>query len=92
MMEQQTIEATAFGRVLGEFMERRELEATPEQIVALGERSGLDGEELLYDVRCDLGDRRCRQRLMGLAEVLRLSDPEKERLAMAYTFEVDHKR
>jgi hypothetical protein len=80
---------TVFGEVVAEFMERRGLEATPEQIVALGERSGLDGDELLYDVRNDLGDRRGRQRLAGLAEVLRLSDPEKERLALAYVFERD---
>lgn len=61
---------TVFDEVLAEFMERRGLEATPEQIVALGERSGLDGEGLLYDVRSDLGDRQGRQRLTGLVEVL----------------------
>jgi hypothetical protein len=77
---------TVFGRVLGEFMEARELEATPEEIVALGERSGLDGTELLRDVT-EVRSRRRRQNLTGLADELGLTEPEKARLAVAYTFE-----
>jgi hypothetical protein len=87
MTEQQTIEATAFGRVLGEFMQRSGLAVTPEEVVALGDRSGLDGDELLHDVLSDLAHRHGWQTLKGLDDELRLSDPDKARLAIAYTFE-----
>ena len=78
---------TVFGEVLGEFMERCGLEPTPAQIVALGERSGLDGKELLRDVTRSTGRRAARQPFTGLADELGLSEPEKARLAVAYTFD-----
>jgi hypothetical protein len=94
MTKQQTIEATAFGRVLGEFMEARGLEPTPEEIVALGERSGLDGKELLRDVTRGKGarpGRRGRQHLTGLADELGLTEDQMIRLAVAYVFEEDRR-
>jgi hypothetical protein len=85
-MTEQRIEATAFGRVLREFMEARDLEATPEEIAALGERSGLSGKELLRDTT-EVSGRRRRQNLTALADELGLTEPEKARLAVAYVFE-----
>jgi len=90
MTEQQTIAATVFGRVLGEFMEARGFEPTPAQIIALGERSGLDGRELLRGAQRPIGTSprpRRRQNLGPLASHLGLSEEEMMRIAMAYTFE-----
>jgi hypothetical protein len=83
------MEETTFGRVLGEFMARRGLEATPAQIVALGERSGRDGKRLLRDVQRGIPGRRGGQNLAGVADELGLTERERVRLAMAYTFEDD---
>ena len=81
---------TVFGEVLAELMEERGLEPTPAQIIALGERSGLDGQELLRDVQRGMTEgRRARQKLTGVAGELGLSEPEKARLAVAYAFEDD---
>jgi hypothetical protein len=80
---------TVFGEVLAELMEERGLEPTPAQIIALGERSGLDGQDLLRDVQRGItrGGRRARKKLTGLADELGLTEPEKVRIALAYTFE-----
>ncbi len=86
-MENIDTRATAFGRVLGACMEARGIPAEPEEIRALAERSGLDGEKFLARVESehgpDLGD------LGGLVRELGLSRREMDVLAMAYAFERD---
>ena len=86
-MENTDTRATAFGRVLGALMEKRGIPAEPEQMQALFDRSGLDGEKLLARVADvdvpDLGD------LGGLAREMGLSGREMDALAMAYAFEKD---
>jgi hypothetical protein len=77
---------SVFGEVLAELMEARGIPATEEEIVALGERSGLDGKRLLRDTT-EVRGRRRRQNLTGLADELGLTEPEKARLAVAYVFE-----
>jgi hypothetical protein len=84
-------QSTVFGEVLAELMEARGLDATPEEIVALGDRSGLDGKELLRDASRGIHRRRARQRLTGLADELGLSEHEMIRLAVAYVFEEDRR-
>jgi hypothetical protein len=79
--------STVFGDVLAEFMEARGLEATPEEVVRLGYCARLDGKELLRDVQQGIPGRRGRQKLTGLADELDLTEPQKARLALAYTFE-----
>jgi hypothetical protein len=82
---------TVFGAVLAEYMEQRGLDTTPEEIVALGERAGLDGEELLRDASRGIPGRRARQHLTGLADELALTEHEMIRLAVAYVFEKDRR-
>jgi hypothetical protein len=77
---------TVFGEVLAELMEARGLSVTDEEIVALGNRSGLDGKELLRNVKRGIPGRR-HQDLGALADELGLSESEKMRLAMAFTLE-----
>ncbi len=81
--------ATAFGRVLGALMEARGIPAEPEQMRALAERSGFDGDAFLAlatsEDAPDVGpfsglDREMRHRDM------KLSEPERVALAEAYVF------
>jgi hypothetical protein len=78
---------TVFGEVLAELMEERGISVTPEEIVTLGGRAGLDGKELLRDVTRGIPGRRARQHLTGLADELGLTEREKVQLAIAYTLE-----
>jgi hypothetical protein len=76
--------ATPFGEVLAELMLSRGIEPTPEEIIGLAERAGLDGSLVLAYAAGqsteDIGP------FPGIAEELRLSLREKVALAMAYTF------
>ena len=80
--------ATAFGRVLGALMEARGIPAEPEQMRALAERSGFDGDAFLAlatseDAPDDVGS------LTGLDREMGLSEREMDVLAMAYAYEQD---
>ncbi len=80
-------EQTAFGRVLGSIMEVRGIPAEPEQMRALAERAGFDGERFMArltgEPRADLGP------LNGLDRELGLSEQERKDLACAYVYETD---
>jgi hypothetical protein len=84
-MEQTTINATAFGRVLGDLMESRGISPEPEEVRALAERSGLDPQRLLA--------RMADERRVGtghldvLADELALTEPERERMSLAFAYE-----
>ena len=85
-MTEQTTERSVFGSALAALMEARGIDAAePEQVKALAERSGLDGEGLLANFRSergpDLGE------LGGLAEELALTGREMTDVAMAYAYE-----
>jgi hypothetical protein len=84
-MAQQTIEATAFGRVLGAFMASRGIPAEPERVAELAERSGLEPEGFLARVTGEV--RSYSEDLSGLARELELFRQEKRVLANAYAFE-----
>ena len=80
--------ATAFGRVLGALMEARGIPAEPEQMRALAERSGFDGDAFLAlatseDAPDDVGS------LTGLDREMGLSKRELQTLAVAYVYEED---
>ncbi len=79
--------ATAFGRVLGALMEARGIPAEPEQMRALAERSGFDGDAFLAlatsEDAPDVGS------LTGLDREMGLSEREMDVLAMAYVYEQD---
>ena len=88
-MENTDTRATAFGRVLGAIMEARGIPAEPEEMRALAERSGFDGDAFLAlatsEDAPDVGhpgglDREMRRRGMEL------SGPERVALAEAYLF------
>ena len=85
MTEQTTGGWTPFGRVLSVVMESSGLATDPGAIKELAERSGLDAEGFVAlatsDPRMSLGD------LGGLAEVLELSKPEMDHVALAYAFD-----
>jgi hypothetical protein len=85
-MEQQSMDATAFGRVLGALMAARGIPPEPTQLAELAERSGLEPEGFL--ARVTEGVASYGEDLNGLAEVLGLSEQEKRLLAHAYVFEV----
>jgi hypothetical protein len=85
---EQTIDATTFGRVLGDLMESRGISPEPEGVRALAERSGLEPHRLI----ARMADERSRPRirsgaLLPVAEELELSEPEKTRLALAFCYE-----
>jgi len=84
-MEHAELRQTTFGEVLAELMEARGLEATPFQVGLLGEKSGLDGWQVLGRMTDagaeDPGD------LGGLADALGLSESERLELAFSYAFE-----
>jgi hypothetical protein len=86
-MENTNTRATAFGRVLGALMEKRGMPAESEEMKALFDRSGLDGEKLLSRVAGedvpDLGP------LTGLDREMGLSERELQTVAMAYVYEED---
>ena len=89
-MEMTNTRATAFGRVLGSIMEVRGIPAEPEQMRALAERAGFDGERFMArltdEPRADLGP------LNGLLRELELTEQERKDLAVAYVFETDPRR
>jgi hypothetical protein len=78
---------------LGALMEARGIPAEPEEIRALAERSGLDGEEVLgattRDIAEEMGGAEARGLLGGLAGELGLSKRETLALAAAFVFEDD---
>jgi len=82
---EQTIDATAFGRVLGSLMEERGFSAEPATVAELAARAGLEPGCLLARIAdeevVDVGP------LNGLAAVLNLSERERTRLAMSYSME-----
>jgi hypothetical protein len=83
-METTDTRATAFGRVLSRLMEARGIPAEPEEIRALAERSGFDGDAFLAlatsEDAPDVGH------LSGLAREMGLTEPERVALAEAYVF------
>ena len=84
-MKYAELRQTAFGQVVAELMESRDLEVTPFQVGKLGEKSGLDGWRLINRMAdagaADPGD------LDGLASDLDLTRAERDKLALAYAFE-----
>ncbi len=86
-METTDTRATAFGRVVAALMEARGIPAEPEEIRALAERAGFDGEDFL--ARVASGDGPLLGDLGGLDDEMGLSQLERDALAMAYTFEKD---
>ena len=86
-MTETTTEARgAFGEVLAELMRSRGIEPTPENIRALGERSGLDADVLLANARGDRSDDLLGG-LSGLDRELALTELEKGEIAFAYAYE-----
>ncbi|MDP8951762.1 MAG: hypothetical protein M3N18_05920 [Actinomycetota bacterium] len=86
-MENIDTRATAFGRVLDALVEERGIPAEPEEIRALAERSGLDGDRFLARAANpgapNFGP------LSGLDREMGLSEPEMSALAYAYAYEKD---
>ena len=79
-----TTGGTAFGRVLSRAMAARGMATGPEEVGALGERSGLDGEALLALTQSDSAP--AVGPLNGLAGELGLSGEEKMDVAFAYLY------
>jgi hypothetical protein len=84
-MEHPEMRNTVFGEVLAELLEARGLEATPFKVGKLAEEAGLDGWKVIN--RMADADAEHAGSLHGLAQKLDLSEPEKDELAAAYTFE-----
>jgi hypothetical protein len=85
MTEHPELRGTIFGQVLAELLEERGLEVTPFKVGKLAEEAGLDGWKVINRM-ADAGQEDAGY-LGGLAGELGLSEPEKIRLAFAYTFE-----
>jgi hypothetical protein len=88
-MTEQTIDATAFGRVLGELMESRGISPEREEIATLAERAGRDPRKLI--ARIADHKRTFPSHLNGIARELSLTEPEKTRLSLAYVFEQEER-
>ena len=84
-MEHPEMRTTAFGEVLAELLQKREIPVTPFQVGKLAEDAGCDGFALLE--RMTNPDAENFGHLIGLAAALQLTEPEKVRLALAYTFQ-----
>ncbi len=84
-MENPEMRNTRFGEVLAELLEARGLEVTPFQVGKLAEDAGLDGWAVLE--RMTNPDAENFGHLIGLADALQLTEPEKVKLALAYIFE-----
>jgi hypothetical protein len=84
-MEHPEMRNTAFGEVLAELLEKRGLEVTPFKVGKLAEDAGLDGWALIN--RMANPNAGFVGYLEGLAGALELTEPEKMKLALAYTFE-----
>jgi hypothetical protein len=76
---------SGFGEVLAELMEKRRIPATPGNMFELAADAGLDPGEFMARVAGSMDAHA--GSLTGLADVLELDTPEKETLAVAYTFE-----
>ncbi len=76
---------SAFGEVLAKLMEKRGIPATPANMFELAAEAGLDPGEFMARVAGSM-DAQVGP-LTALADVLELDTPEKEALAVAYTFE-----
>jgi hypothetical protein len=84
-MEHPEMRNTAFGEVLAELLEKRGVEVTPFKVGKLAEDAGLDGWALIN--RMANPNAGFVGYLEGLAAALELTEPEKMKLALAYTFE-----
>jgi hypothetical protein len=84
-MNHPEMRSTVFGEVLASLLEARDIPATPFKVGMLAKRAGLDGSKVLKRM-ADVGAENPGY-LYGLADELDLSEPEKMRLAFAYTFE-----
>jgi hypothetical protein len=80
-----TATRSAFGEVLAALMEKRGITATPGNMFELATEAGLDPGVFMARVAGSM-DAQVGS-LTALAEVLELDTPEKEALAVAYTFE-----
>ena len=85
MTEHPEMRNTVFGEVLAEFLEKREIAVTPATVGLLAEEAGLDGWKVIN--RMADAENESPGYLDGLADELGLSEPEKMRLAFAYSFE-----
>jgi hypothetical protein len=85
MTEHPEMRNTEFGRVLAELLEKRGLEVTPFRVGKLSEEAGLDGWAVISRMANPNAD--YVENLEGLADALELTEPEKMKLALAYTFE-----
>jgi hypothetical protein len=74
-----------FGEVLAKLMEKRGIPATPGNMFGLAADAGLDPGEFMARVAGSMDA--YAGSLTSLADVLELDTPEKEALAVAYTFE-----
>lgn len=77
----------AFGEVLEEIMRSRGMEPTPENILALGKRSGLDGKAFLARAMGDRSADAGGPELIGLDVELALTERELRETAFAYAYE-----
>jgi hypothetical protein len=84
-MKHPEMRQTAFGEVLAELLEARDLPVTPFKVGKLAEDAGLDGWKVIN--RMADADAEDTGHLGGLADALGLSESEKIQLAFAYTFE-----
>ena len=76
---------SAFGEVLAKLMEKRGIPPTPGNMFGLAADAGLDPGEIMARVAGSMDA--YAGSLTSLADVLELDTPEKEALAVAYTFE-----
>ena len=84
-MEHPELRNTVFGELLGELLESRGLSVTPAKVGKLAEEAGLDGWAVIN--RMASTDAEYVEGLEDLADALELSEREKAKLALAYTFE-----
>jgi hypothetical protein len=84
-MDHPQLRTTVFGEVLAELLEKRELPVTPFHVGKLAEDAGLDGWKVIN--RMASTGTEFPGYLDGLAAALKLTEPEKYELAVAYTFE-----
>ena len=77
---------TVFGEVLAELLEARGLEVTPFKVGKLAEDVGLDGWAIINRMASTASGNSAGY-LDGLANALDLAEPEKIKLALAYSLE-----
>jgi hypothetical protein len=85
-MNHPEMRSTVFGEVLASLLEAREIPGTPFTVGKLAEDAGLDGRAVINRMAATAVGNSAGY-LDGLADALDLSEPEKMRLALAYSLE-----